>query len=70
MHLDLPAGDAEVWRPGEVKCVRLVAFGGRGVVVGFNRLIEGAASPERLPEGLARMRLGGYGHREEAHRGA
>ena len=68
MHLDLPAGDAELWRPGEIKRVRLVAFGGRGVVVGFNRLTDGAASPERLAEGLARARLQGYGHRgEDAH---
>jgi len=70
MHLDLPAGDAEQWRPGEVKRVRLVAFGGRGTVVGFNRLTEGAASPERLAEGLERVRLAGYGHREGAGRGA
>lgn len=70
MHLDIPAGDSEQWRPGEVKRVRLVAFGGRGVVVGFNRLTEGAASPERLAEGLERVRLAGYGHREEVRRGA
>lgn len=70
MHLDIPAGDSEPWRPGEVKRVRLVAFGGRGVVVGFNRLTEGAASPERLAEGLERARVAGYGHREEARRGA
>ena len=71
MHLDIPAGDSERWRPAEVKHVRLVAFGGRGVVVGFNRLTEGATNPERLPEGLARVRLAGYGHREEeARRGA
>lgn len=63
MHLDIPAGDAVRWRPGEVARVRLVAFGGRGVVRGFNRLTEGAASPERLAEGLERVRLGGYGHR-------
>ena len=71
MHLDIPAGDSERWRPAEVKHVRLVAFGGRGVVVGFNRLTEGATNPERLPEGLARVRLAGYAHREEeARRGA
>ena len=63
MHLDIPAGDSVRWRPGEVRRVRLVAFGGRGVVRGFNRLTEGAASPERLAEGLERVRLGGYGHR-------
>jgi len=70
MHLDLPAGDSEQWRQGEVKRVRLVAFGGRAVIVGFNRLTEGAASPERLAEGLERVRRAGYGHREEARRGA
>src|SRR3970040_1489157 len=43
MHLDIPAGDAERWRPGEVRRVRLVAFGGRGVVRGFNLLTDGAA---------------------------
>ena len=63
MHLDIPAGDALRWRPGEVQRVRLVAYGGRGVVRGFSHLTEGLASPERLTEGLARMRLGGYGHR-------
>ena len=70
MHLDIPAGDAERWAAGESKRVRLVAFGGRAVIVGFNRLTEGAASPERLAEGLERVRRAGYGHREEARRGA
>jgi len=69
MHLDIPAGDALRWRPGEVARVRLVSYGGRGVVLGFNRLTEGAASPERLAEGLERVRRGGYGHRAEATRG-
>jgi urease subunit gamma/beta len=63
MHLDIPAGDSVGWRPGEAKPVRLVMFGGRGVVRGFNLLTDGAASPERLAEGLARLRLYGYGDR-------
>jgi urease subunit gamma/beta len=66
MHLDIPAGDSVRWRPGEVKRIRLVAFGGRCVVLGFNRLTEGAASPRRLAEGLARVRHGEYGHVERA----
>jgi urease beta subunit len=65
-HLDIPAGDAVRWQPGEIKRVRLVAYGGRGVVLGFNRLTDGAASPERLAAGLERVRLGGYGHRPTA----
>ena len=65
MHLDIPAGDSERWASGEIKRVRLVAFGGRRVVRGFNRLTEGAASPERLAEGLERARRDGYGDRPD-----
>jgi urease subunit gamma/beta len=66
MHLDIPAGDSVRWRPGERRRVRLVAFGGFGVLRGFNRLSEGATSPERLADALERVRRAGYGHREEA----
>ncbi len=65
MHLDIPAGDAVRWRPGEVQRVRLVAYGGRGVIRGFNRLTEGPASPERLAEAMAHVRLRGYEHRAQ-----
>ena len=63
MHLDVPAGDSVRWRPGETRTVRLVAYGGHRAVRGFNRLTDGPATPERLAEGLARVRAGGYGHR-------
>jgi urease subunit gamma/beta len=66
MHLDIPAGDAVRWQPGEVQRIRLVAYGGRGVIRGFNGLTDGPASPERLAEGLERARLGGYGQRPAA----
>jgi urease subunit gamma/beta len=71
MHLDLPAGDSERWRPGERKRVRLVTYGGRGIVRGFNGLTEGAATPERLAEALARAQQRGFGHRpvSESQRG-
>jgi urease subunit gamma/beta len=68
MHLDVPAGDAIRWRPGETNRVRLVAFGGRGVVRGFNRLTDGAASPDGLAAALERVRRDGYGHRPEGRR--
>src|SRR5262245_58502000 len=69
MHLDVPAGDSIRWRPGEELPVRLVAFGGRGVLFGFNGLTEGAASPARLTEGLERVRRRGYGHVEADRHG-
>jgi urease subunit gamma/beta len=65
-HLAIPAGDTVRWRPGETRRVRLVAFGGAGVIVGFNGLTAGPASPERLAEGLARVRARGFGHRPAA----
>ena len=64
MHLDVPAGDSVRWRPGESRTVRLVAYGGQRAVRGFNRLTDGPATPERLAEGLARVRQGGYGHQD------
>jgi urease beta subunit len=69
MHLDIPAGDAERFQPGETRVVRLVAFGGRRIVRGFNLLTDGAASPERLADGLERARRAGYGDRPEARGG-
>ncbi|HXJ81121.1 MAG TPA: urease subunit beta [Candidatus Methylomirabilis sp.] len=69
MHLDIPSGDSVRWRPGETHRVRLVAFGGRSIVAGFNRLTEGPATSERLAKGMERVRLSGYGHREEIARG-
>jgi len=62
MHLDSPAGDSVRWGPGETRTVRLVAYGGRRAVRGFNRLTEGPATPERLAAGLARVAERGYGH--------
>jgi hypothetical protein len=49
--------------------VRLVGYGGHRTIRGFNRLTDGAATAERLAEALARVRAGGYGHRESAAEG-
>jgi urease subunit gamma/beta len=70
MHLGIPAGDSVRWRPGETRTVRLVAFGGGRVVRGFNRLTDGPATPERLAEGLERVRAKGYAHRDASAREA
>jgi urease beta subunit len=64
MHLDVPAGDAVRWRPGETRTVRLVAFGGERTLRGFNGLTDGPATSDRLAEGLSRVREHGYRHRE------
>ena len=62
MHLDIPAGETVRWGPGETKTVRLVPFGGRRVVRGFNGLTDGPATGDRLTGGLRRATEGGYAH--------
>jgi urease subunit gamma/beta len=41
MHLDIPAGTAVRFEPGEEREVGLVAFGGRRELFGLNRLTDG-----------------------------
>lgn len=45
-HLDIPAGTAVRFEPGESKEVQLVAFGGAGEVFGLNNLTNGSTSSE------------------------
>ncbi len=61
MHLDIPAGTAVRFEPGEAKDVDLVAFGGSGEIFGLNSLTEGTTRrPERAVEALAKAREQGY----------
>lgn len=41
-RLDIPAGTAVRFEPGQTRNVRLVAYGGNRVVIGFNNKIDGA----------------------------
>lgn len=65
MRLDIPAGDAVGWLPGERKRVRLVPFGGARVVRGFNGLTAGAASDARRAGGLRRAAEAGFASRPD-----
>src|SRR6201987_4433910 len=56
MHLDIPAGTAVRFEPGEEREVELVAFGGSGELRGLNRLTDGGD----IGEALARARDQGY----------
>lgn len=61
MHLDIAAGTAVRFEPGEDKEVTLVAFGGSGEVFGLNRLAEGStADGSGLNDALARARAAGF----------
>jgi len=41
MRLDIPAGTAVRFEPGQTREVRLVAYAGDRVVYGFNALVQG-----------------------------
>ena len=61
MRLDIAAGTAVRFEPGESRTVTLVAYGGDGVVDGFNRLVEGPLDDADIRErALERARRRGF----------
>jgi urease subunit beta len=48
-HLDVPAGTAVRFEPGEERDVDLVAFGGKRRVVGLNGLTDGTTAGDGVP---------------------
>jgi urease subunit gamma/beta len=51
MRLDIPAGTAVRFEPGDVKPVTVVAFGGEGFVSGMNGLVQGSVQGAGVFEG-------------------
>src|SRR4051794_9793535 len=61
MRLDLPAGTAVRFEPGEIKSVRLVPLAGQRVVHGLNGLVSGPLDdPAARQQALARLRQAGF----------
>ena len=61
MRLDIPAGTAVRFEPGDEREIDLVALGGERVVHGLNRLTEGSTvGDDCRDEALARAAAGGY----------
>ena len=61
MHLDIPAGTAVRFEPGESKEVQLVTFGGAAEVYGLNNLTNGSTSSEiKKQEALHQAKIRGY----------
>jgi urease beta subunit len=61
MRLNVPAGTAVRFEPGDEKHVELVPLAGRREVYGLNGLTEGALAEERRPERLAGKGRSGFG---------
>jgi len=61
MHLDIPAGTAVRFAPGESKEVTLTEFGGNGELLGLNNLTDGNwRSESTKAQALARARERGF----------
>ncbi|HEY8287181.1 MAG TPA: urease subunit gamma [Chloroflexota bacterium] len=60
-RLDVPAGTAVRFEPGEEQPVRLVPLGGRREVIGLNSLVNGALDePGAREAAVGRARAGGF----------
>jgi urease subunit beta len=67
MRLDLPSGTSARFEPGEVKEVRLIPYGGRRTIYGFNGLVMGRLDdPYTQQSSLKRCLEGGYGHKSSS----
>ncbi|HVY05967.1 MAG TPA: urease subunit beta [Burkholderiales bacterium] len=61
MHLDIPAGTAVRFEPGESKEVALAAFGGSGEVYGLNDLTNGTVKGDKAKaDALAKAKARGF----------
>ncbi len=64
-RLDIPAGMAVRFEPGESRTVQLVHIAGNQVIRGGNGLAAGQISSEGLARSMERVLAGGFGHEEE-----
>lgn len=64
MRLDLPAGTAVRFEPGDIKSVQLVALSGLREMYGGSGLVNGRLDdPAVKAQALARMKQAGFGNR-------
>jgi urease subunit gamma/beta len=63
-RLDIPAGTAVRFEPGETRTVRLVDIAGNRVLSGGNALASGPVSPAGLQAAMTRIQQLGFAHKE------
>ena len=63
-RLDIPAGTAVRFEPGETKTVKLVAIAGNKVIQGGNNLASGPVSESGKQAALARVKTNNFAHQE------
>jgi urease subunit gamma/beta len=59
-RLDIPAGTAVRFEPGELKTVRLVDIAGNRVIRGGNNIVDGPVSEAGLEAAMKRVKEGGF----------
>ncbi len=60
MRLNIAAGTAVRFEPGEEKDVELVAFGGNKKIVGFNNLVDGSIDEQHKIGAVSKARENGF----------
>jgi urease subunit gamma/beta len=66
MRLDIPAGMAVRFEPGETRTVQLVEIAGARVIRGGNGIADGQVSEQGLARAMERVRALGFAHEEES----
>jgi urease subunit gamma/beta len=61
-RLDIPAGTAVRFEPGDVKTVRLVEIAGNKIIRGGNNLADGPLTEEGKQRGIERVNAMGFGN--------
>lgn len=61
-RLDIPAGTAVRFEPGDIKSVTLVAIGGKKIISGGNGLATGPFDPSRTDAIVSNLLKEGFGH--------
>lgn len=61
MRLDVPAGTARRFEPGDEMAVSLVAIGGDRIMSGMNSLVDGPLDEDTKERALERAREAGFG---------
>jgi len=62
MRLDIPAGTAVRFEPGETRTIKLVAIAGGRVIRGGNALADGPVTPEGLDRTMRAVTERGFAH--------
>ncbi|KAG0632719.1 urease [Tuber brumale] len=61
-RLDIPAGTAIRFEPGDSKTVNLVQIGGHKIITGGNNVATGHLEEKRIPKILENLQKGGFSH--------